>query len=127
LKGYNVDYTLTDQVDYWKKINGCLVSVHVPGFNNNILDRAQLQLMGFGCCTISPKLPELLPGYVPLVPGTHYLECKGDYSDIPSIIDWCKSNRDECIDIGLNAKGLFMNHCTPEVLTLWIKECISEK
>jgi len=118
--GSRVDFSLTDQKSYWRKINSALVSIHVPGFCNNMLDRAQLQMMAFGCCTISPYLYEIVPygaedGSKPmsLQPWLHYIRCKDDYSDLVEKIKWCESNKNKCVEIGQNAKRAFLHFLTP--------------
>jgi hypothetical protein len=98
-----------------------LVHVCVPGARNDILDRGQLQAMAFGCCTISPVLADCLAWNKELVPGVHYLSCANDYSDLIEKIEWCKSNRDKCIEIGQNAKILFQETSVPSKLLEWIK------
>jgi hypothetical protein len=121
--GNNVDLNFKDsQVDFWNKINNCLVAVFVPGATNNMIDRANLQMFGFGCCTISPNLPEILPYNNTIIPDVHYIRCEDDYSDLINKIEWCKSNRDKCIEIGNNAKEIFQKCCTPDKLIEWIKE-----
>lgn len=121
-----VDFTLTDQKTYWKKINNCLVSVHVPGARNDMLDRGQFQMMAFGACTISPYLRTILPYGQKLIPGTDYIECKPDYSDLIEKIEWCKANREECRQIGFNAKLLFQEYCTPKKIIEWIDQCLKQ-
>lgn len=135
----DLDFNITDQLTFWKKINNCLVSVCVPGQNNNMLDRGQLQQMFFGCCTISPELPEILPvkNFRTMYPSivtqpfelddmNAYIKCKGDYSDLIEKIEWCKKNRKECIEIGHRAKKLCQKYLIPESLVSWILECINE-
>ncbi len=117
----NIDFSITDQITYWNKINNCLVSVHVPGQNPNILDRAQLQYMFLGCCTISPKLPEILAYDIELEPWVHYIPCENDYSDLIKKIEWCKNNRDKCIVIGKNVKALCKKYLTPKNLIEWVE------
>lgn len=112
----NVDTSLTSQESFWKKINNCLVSVCVPGARNDMLDRGQLQYMALGCCTVSPKLLTVLPYSQQLIPGTHYVQCDDDYSDLIEKIEWCKANREDCVTIGKNAKQLFLETCTPHKL-----------
>jgi hypothetical protein len=111
-----------DQIIFWHKINNCLVSVCVPGFTNNMLDRGQLQYMAFGCCTISPMLPEILPYDLRLEPNEHYILCENDYSDLLEKIEYCKRYRDKCVAIGNRAKTIFMNSCTPQKLFNWIMD-----
>ena len=124
LKDYDVDYELTEQEVYWNKIPGCLTSVHVPGNNNNILDRAQLQFMAFGVCTISPNLPEILPYGITLIPGEHYVRCRNDYTDLTDCVEWVRANRKEAVQIGKQARELFMGNFTPDKLVAWLKDCI---
>ena len=124
--GNKVDTTLTDQKIYWKKANNCLVSVHVPGARNDMLDRGQFQMMAFGVCTISPYLKTILPFNKKLIPGTHYVSCKPDYSDLIEKIEWCKTHRKECIQICKNAQGLFQQYCTPKAIVKWIDQCLKQ-
>lgn len=120
----NADFEITDQETYWKKINDCMVGVFVPGQNNNMLDRGQLQFMGFGACTISPNLPEILPWNKPIINGVHYLRCNDDYSDLIEKVELCRHIKDVCVMIGKNAKNLFQSCCTESKLNDWIEECL---
>lgn len=108
------------QSEYWKKINNCLVHVFVPGARNDMLDRGHVQYMAFGCCTIAPPIMDILPYEGRLVPEVHYVQCEPDYSDLIARIEWCKSNRNVCVEIGKNAKQLFGETCVPEKLWDWI-------
>lgn len=120
------EHVLTDiinQIDFWKEISQVGIFVCVPGQNNNILDRGQLQQMAFGACTISPHLPEIMP-YCPSLDGC-YIQCKDDYSDLISIIQ-NKPSIKELRDIGFRAKQMFQNSCTPEVLGKWIDSHLSK-
>jgi len=122
----NIDFTLTDQLTYWKKINNCLVGVFVPGARNNMLDRGQYQFMAFGACTISPKLSIVLPFNQELIPGYHYITCKDNYSDLTEKIEWCKQNREQCIEIGKNVKHLFIAFCLPRQIVKWMERCLKK-
>ncbi len=84
----NVDLSVTPQLDFWRKVGGCLVAVCVPGARIDILDRGQLRYMAFGACTISPRLSIDLPCGERLVPGVHYLECRADWKDLIDVIEW---------------------------------------
>jgi len=117
----NLDLSIIPQENYWKSIEHKAVSIHVPGYCNNMIDRGQLQLMAFGCCTISPNLPEMLPHFKQFIPDVHYIRCAGDYSDLIEKIDWCKSHTNECVDIGNNAKTLFRTYFTPARIWEWIR------
>lgn len=114
----NVETKVINQMAFWTDIENILVSVCIPGFCNNMLDRGQLQYMAYGACTISPKLPEVLPFGKCLFPDIHYIQCKDDYSDLVDIIK--NLNKYKCIEIGLNAKQLFLNTSTPKNLETWI-------
>jgi hypothetical protein len=108
------------QENYWKLINNCLVHIFVPGCYNDMLDRGHLQYLAFGCCTISPPILDLLPWNKKLIPGTHYIACKPDYSDVIEKVEWCKLNRSACVQIGKNAQKLFEQSCTPVPLWKWL-------
>lgn len=108
------------QVEYWKMINKCLVHVFVPGARNNMLDRGHIQYLAFGCCTIAPPITDGLPFGSELFSNVYYVECKEDYSDLIEKIEWCRKNKEFCIEIGNNAKKLFNKTCTPQVLWQWI-------
>ncbi len=116
-----------DQVGFWEEVGDCLVSVCVPGSRNNMLDRGQLQYMGLGCCTISPYLITTLPYGNKLIPGVHYIACKDDYSDLVDKVEWCKNNRNACVEIGRNAKALFAATCIPQKLWEWVQLVVSGK
>ena len=122
----DADFKLTDQITYWKKANNCLVSIHVPGARNDMLDRAQYQMMAFGVCTVSPYLKDILPHGAQFQSGYHYIECKPDYSDLIEKIEWCKKNREKCIKIGQNAKDYFFAFCLPRVIVRWMELCLSK-
>jgi len=108
-----------EQEDYWKEINKIKIAVFVPGYSNNMIDRGQLQYFAFGCCTISPNLPDILPFNNKIIDGKHYIKCKDDYSDLISIINNLKI--EDSLEIGRNAKSLFKNACIPEKIDQWIK------
>jgi len=116
----NVEIGQLDYNGFLNDINKCLVSVCVPGYCNTMCDRGQIQYMAFGCCTISPNLPEILPFNHRIIPNEHYIQCKEDYTDLVEKINWCKKNVDKCIEIGQNAKRLFEETSTPDKLIQWI-------
>jgi hypothetical protein len=116
------DIEITGQVEYWKKINDCMIGFFIPGQNNNILDRGQFQYMAFGCCTMSPNLPEILPYNKNL--NERYLPLENDYSDVDDMIQYALYNRGELRHIGDKAKQLFEETSTPEKLIKWIKQNI---
>jgi len=118
----NVRLTQVSQIKYFHEIDTTYLAVFCPGWCNNMLDRAQFQYMGLGCCTVSPKIPEVLPFETRLEPGVHYICCKDDYSDILDIIEEYKSKKEECIKIGQNAKELFQQTSVPRRLGEWIKK-----
>lgn len=122
--GPELDISITNPQNYYRKVNGCLVSVCVPGARNDMLDRGQGQYMFLGACTISPKLVTLLSYNKEMLPGVHYIECLPDYSDLIDKIEWVKNNRIAAIKIGQNAKELFFQTSTPEKQLEWIKQNI---
>lgn len=122
--GNTLDYSRTNQQEFFRKVSNCLVSVCVPGARNDMLDRGQGQYMFFGGCTISPRLVSCLSWNTPIIPNVHYIECADDYSDLIEKIEWCKTHLDECKQIGKNAKQLMFETSTPEKHMEWIRECI---
>jgi hypothetical protein len=110
--------------DYWKQINTCLVRVFAPGTRNDMLDRGHGQYMALGCCTISPPLATVLPGYVCLEPWEHYVPCEPDYSDVCEKVRWCEAHRAECLAIGARAAAVFGKCSTPAALVGWIEKCL---
>ena len=108
------------QIDFWKKINDCLVHVFVPGARNDMVDRGHLQYLAFGCCTIAPPIIDVFPYNEQIKPDVHYIECAEDYSDLVEKIEWCKQHREFCICVGRAAKELFERTCTPQRLWDWI-------
>jgi len=113
-----------NQTKFFKQINDCLVYVHVPGYSNNMLDRAHVQMFAFGCCVITTNIPNILPNGLKPIPGEHYIQCNDDYSDLIQLIQWCKNNRDECVRIGNNAKILFNNSLTPQSVNTHLKNIL---
>ena len=124
--GSNADtsFRLNDQRGFWERHKNCMVAVCVPGARNNMLDRGHYEQLAMGVCTISPNIRTSLPNFQKLVPGIHYLSCKDDYSDLIDVIEWCRENRKECINIGQNAKILFKENCMPEKYWSWVENCI---
>ena len=118
-----VTNVVLDQVEYWNRINNCLVHVFVPGARNDILDRGHIQYLAFGCCTIAPPIVDELSFNQKLIPGKHYVCCKPDYSDLIDKIEWCKRNRKKCRIIGANAKKLFWETSVPEKMWEWVRKC----
>jgi hypothetical protein len=116
-----VDFSISTELSFFLKINNCLASVCVPGYCNNMLDRGQFQFIAFGACTISPHLNNVLSHNQTLLPGIHYIQCKDDYSDLISKIEWCKKNRGACMQIGNNAKNLFLKTSTPSAVGSYIE------
>jgi hypothetical protein len=109
-----------EQQEFWSLAQGCRVSVHIPGSAENCVDRGQLQLMGLGVCTLSPDLFCSL-GDVRAEPNVHYVCMRDDMSDMIEKVNWCLSHREECVEIGNNAKKLFQQHCTPKSIWNYIK------
>lgn len=117
----NIKTNILPQQDYWKDINNTILGIFVPGQNNNMLDRAQMQYMALGCPTISPFLPEILPfdrSFTPFM-------CLNDYSDLLKIIDLIS------LDKGVNElveynKKIFNWSCTPIAIFHWLEYILGE-
>jgi hypothetical protein len=124
--GNNLSFDRKTQTAFFNLINEGLVSVCVPGARNNMLDRGQCQYMGLGACTISPRLNTRLSSWERLIPGTHYIECKPDYSDLIEKIEWVRHNQNAAIQIGKAAKDIFQRTSTPDRQICWINECLNK-
>jgi len=120
----NTFFYKNDQRQFFMNLNDALVSVHVPGCREDILDRGQTQMFGLGACTISPYMKERIAGNVEIEAWKHYVPCKPDLSDLVEKIEWCKANIERCKEIGDNAKELFDNHIHPKKLVEWIIRCL---
>jgi hypothetical protein len=123
--GEQFDRTIENELNFYMKINQALVSVCVPGARNDMLDRGQSQYFALGCCTISPRLVTILSHNRNIVAGTHYVECKPDYSDLIEKIEWVRENPELAIQIGKNAKELFNETSLPDRQVEWIKICLN--
>jgi hypothetical protein len=119
----NTDITYdTDQIDFWKAHELCLAAVCVPGATNNMVDRGQMELMGLGVCTVSPRLNTVFPRLQLLKPGTHYIQCQDDYSDLVEILTHLQARPDLCKHIGNNAQKFYDKHYAPARYWKWIME-----
>jgi len=124
--GNNLSFDRKTQTEFFNLINEGLVSVCVPGARNDMLDRGQCQYMGLGACTISPRLNTRLSRGERLIPGTHYIECKPDYSDLLEKIEWVRDNQNAAIQIGQAAKDIFQRTSIPKIQIRWINECLNK-
>lgn len=113
----------TDQLPqpaFWTDISTLRLGVCVPGQNNNMLDRGQLQYMAFGAATVSPRLPEVMP-FDTMLDGC-YLPCADGYEDLTSVI--VGADDAALAAIGQRAAEVFERTCTPARLVEWIERCI---
>jgi len=46
-------------------------------------------------------------------------------TDLVEKINWCKDNREECVEIGKRAKQWFQKNCLPQHLNKWIELWVS--
>jgi hypothetical protein len=113
------------QIEFWKAHENCLVAVCVPGATENMVDRGQLELMGLGVPTISPRLTTRFVHDCLLEPDIHYIQCKDDYSDLTDIISGLLNNPNYLKFVGNNANEFFNQHYTPEKYWQWILEKIN--
>lgn len=118
--GSRVHTARESQPDFWTRASHCLVSVHIPGSWNHMLDRAQHQLLAYGVCTISPEIWTAPLGDM-LEPGEHYVRIRDDAADLVDVVAWCDEHREECRRIGRNARAFFMTHSTPAAIWRYVK------
>ena len=121
--GDRADFELTGYHQWHAKAEHALCYVQVPGSWENMIDRGQLQMIGLGIPTISPILYDQSCDGL-LQPGIHYLACRQDYRDIPELVRWCETHRDEAAAIGRNAWLFFQEFCTPLAIWSYIKDRI---
>lgn len=113
-----------DQIAFWEQHQNCLAAVCVPGATNNMVDRGHIELIGLGVCTISPELYTVFPQNQTLVPGTHYIKCKDDYSDLVDIVRALQHTPSVAKTIGNNAREFYESYYTPAQYWQWIMENI---
>ena len=121
---HDVAFDLRGQEDYWEEVDKVRLAVFVPGQNNNIYDRGHAQYLAFGCATISPFLPEVLPFNTPITANVHYIRCMPNYDDLVKLIQDVEKQRDYLLTVGKYAKELFTRTSTPEKLGEWINLCL---
>lgn len=114
-----------DQMTFWRMHENCLASVCVPGATNNMVDRGQIELMGLGVCTISPRLDTIFPYRKTLVPNEHYIQCAEDYSDLREIIWQLQKDPSRCKEIGDQAKKFYHDYYQPKRYWQWIWDNIN--
>jgi len=115
-----------NQYEFWSSHENCLAAVCVPGATENMVDRGQMELIGLGVPTISPRLTTRFVHNCLLEPGVHYIECQQDYSDLVEIINSLKCNTEYLKYISQNAWNFFEEHYTPEKYWNWIIENLNE-
>ena len=113
------------QREYWRSISRDLVQVFAPGAREGILDRAQLQCMALGECTISPKITDMVADRC-LIPDVHYIRCKDDFSDLPVILSIAARDSEMNRAIGSNVKALFKHTCRPNVIMKYMRRVLDD-
>jgi hypothetical protein len=111
------------QEDFFEKAAEALCFVAAPGSWENSLDRSQIQMIGLGVPTITPMIYDQCCDGL-LQPGIHYLACRQDYRDVPDLINWLESHRDEAAAISHNAWLFFQEFCTPLAVWSYVKDRI---
>jgi hypothetical protein len=113
-----VDVKVYPQEEFWRNCLNNMVSVLVPGYCNNMVDRVTMQLLALGSPFITTKLPEIFPFNHQLIEGNHYIKCSNDYKNVCSIIE--NISAEELTNISQNSKDFFMKTSHPKVLGEWI-------
>jgi len=108
-------------------VQDCFISVVIPGCCPSSIDRGHIEQFALGICTISTYLETPLPyGELP-IPGIHYIQCAGDFSDLRNVIHWAYTHKDECVQIGKNASQLFWACYEPVKYFQWIEQVMLNK
>ena len=58
-------------------------------------------------------------------PCVHYVPIRDDFSNLVEKVKWCDRNRDECSQIGHQAKAFFASYSTPEAIWRHIQQRLS--
>lgn len=114
------------QIQFWRRAMDCLVSIHIPGSCINMLDRGQHQMFGLGVCTISPEIWTSVLGDRPEA-SVHYVAIRDDGRDLVDAIEWCRQHRQDCANIGRNARAFFLSHSTPRAIWRYVNRRITER
>lgn len=114
--GNRLDHKLLPSMEYLDALDNGLVHVHTGGAAAGHIDRSTLQIMARGRCLIQPVLAGYIGGEIP-EPFYHYVPCRHDLTDLVSRVRWCQDNQDKALEIGRNARELFMRNCAP--LAVW--------
>lgn len=123
----DIDITITENKKlFWKMHEKSLVAVCIPGACENSLDRGHFELLGLGVCIISPVISIHLAWNKKLIEGEHYISIKNDFSDLKEKVEWCLKHKNECNEIGNNAKKLFTECAIPEKYWEWIFKCSND-
>jgi len=117
----------SDQIDFWKAHENCLAAVCVPGATNNMVDRGQMELIGLGVCTVSPRPTTLFPWHQELEPDRHYIQCADDYSDLVDIVKNLQHDREKAKAIGDAAREFYNLYYSPTKYWQWIVENLQNK
>ena len=124
--GSNADIELTDQRTFWERHKSCLVAIVVPGATEHIFDRGHIEQLALGVCTISTRIDTNLCYWKKLVDGEHFIQCKNDFSDLLDKIEWARDHRNECKEIGTNARKLFLDYLAPKPFMNWLAQIVEE-
>jgi hypothetical protein len=114
------------QSDLWKGVSDCLVAVAVPGATVNCTDRWHIQLFGLGVCMITAVLGVCFTWFKKPQPWIHYVPCKPNFEDLGDRIEWCRNNRDKCLEIGNNAATLFQECYSLESYWGWVEYILNQ-
>ena len=115
--GDRVLTNIVNESTFLNSLTDAKLYIHVPGFCNNMADRATLQMFALGMPTITPHIPDLLPNYQTW--DGCYLKCKDEYSDLTDIID--NVTDEELLRVSKASKAKFKEYCTPEAIGKYIQ------
>jgi hypothetical protein len=115
-----LDDRWTSVPSFWARAASALATVCIGGTNNNNLDRGQWQLMGLGCCTVSPEIFTAPLGVRPEA-GVHYVRIRDDFSDLGAAIEGLIADPARAAAVGRAAAGFFRDRGVPGAIWAYAK------
>lgn len=115
-------------VNYTTWLEGCIKSLavlHVQGTWPHQAERTVTQCWAFGVCTLTHEIWIHCPTQIP-EPWVHYVPVAVDLSDVVEKVRWCYTHREQCVEIGQNAKRFYDSFLSPAARFRHVKEIVDD-